>query len=152
MSARVAAVVGNLSVISQCLAQLNLYQPWARGFETAFVDRKDEIQRDFAQWSKPLASMMTALKDQKLIHMVKLGDISDRRFFYPSDKRRTRENTEALRQAERNLDDFWVAIGKVLYTECGNLDGTAARRLLSQQRILQRTAEWVGSLNTAGKN
>jgi len=50
--------------------------------------------------------MIGGIKDQAFVRIAGLRDISDRRFFYPSEKRRTKENVEALRHAERNLDDF----------------------------------------------
>jgi hypothetical protein len=46
---------------------------------------------------------------------------------------------EALRRAERNLDDFWAAVDQVLYT----IEGKAIRQLQLQQRVLQHTPEWV---------
>lgn len=87
--------------------------------------------------------MMSALAESSLARAAKLGDPSDRKFNYPSEKRRTKENTATLIQSERNLDNFWVTIDRLVYNGCGSLDGSAVERLLSQDRTLHRTPEWI---------
>ncbi|KAI0835934.1 hypothetical protein F5Y06DRAFT_274774 [Hypoxylon sp. FL0890] len=143
VSGRIAGVIGDLSIISQCLNQLNLYLPWSRNFETALVDHEEDLKKDFAKNTTSWAKMMAALKDKNLINVAKLGDPSDKKFFYPADKRRTKDNVQAMRQAERSLDDVWAAVDRIVYSQCGSLNGTALRQLLSQPRIIQRTPEWV---------
>lgn len=115
------------------------------------VDRTDEIEREYGEWTKLWARMVTGLNDNHLFQAARLCDPSDNRLFYPSDKRRTKENTEALRRAEHNLDSFWAIVDRVVRAECGSLEGTAVRRLLSQQRILRRTPEWVDSPAAASR-
>ncbi|PNY25651.1 Uncharacterized protein TCAP_04410 [Tolypocladium capitatum] len=143
VTAYIAQVIGNLSIISQCMTQLDLYQPWARSFESDLVEREDGIKEEYAERTRPWAKMMAALKDNAFARAAKLGDPSGNKFAYPSEKRRTKENTATLLQAERNLDVFWASIDRLMYNGCGSLDGTAVGRLLSQQRSLQRTPEWV---------
>ena len=143
VTAHIAQTIGNLSIISQCTAQLDLYQPWARSFDYELVGRNEGIKADYAGQTKALAKMMASLRESLLIRVAKLGDPSGSRFNYPSDKRRTKENTATLIQTEQNLDNFWAAIDRLVYNGCGSLDGTAVGRLLSQQRTLQRTPEWV---------
>ncbi|KAL6862573.1 hypothetical protein ACO1O0_002808 [Amphichorda felina] len=101
ISAHIAQAIGNLSILSHCMTQLSLYQPWARGFESGLMDTESGIKKEYE------------------------------------------EQTNALIQAERNLDDFWATIDQLLYNGCGSLDGTAVGRLLSQHRPLQRTPEWI---------
>jgi len=80
--------------------------------------------------------MIGGIKDQAFVRIAGLGDISDRRFFYPSEKRRTKENVEALRRAERNLDDFWYAVDEIVDVNCGHLQGTVVRALFSAKCVL----------------
>ncbi|OTA79577.1 hypothetical protein M434DRAFT_402053 [Hypoxylon sp. CO27-5] len=143
VSGRIAGAIGELSIISQCMNQLDLYLPWARTFDNALVGHKEDLEKDFAKNTASWAKMMAAIKDTNLTTVAKLGDPSDKKFFYPVEKRRTKENVQALRQAERNLDNVWAAIDKLIYAQCGSLEGTALRQLLSQSRILQRTPEWI---------
>ncbi|KAK9239237.1 hypothetical protein V1525DRAFT_56644 [Lipomyces kononenkoae] len=152
LSVRIAGVIGNLSILSQCLSQLDLYLPWARSFENALASREDGIKKEFADRSKPWAKMIAALEEKNLAPVAKLGNPSDKKFAYPTEKRRTKENVEALRHAERNLDDFWATVDQVVHSKCGNLDGTAMRRVLSQPRILQRTPEWVDEPTITANN
>ncbi|OBR02125.1 hypothetical protein CH63R_14426 [Colletotrichum higginsianum IMI 349063] len=143
VSAQVARDIGNLSILSQCINQLEMYHPWARGFESMMVDREAGIRQEFTERTKPWARMLAALDEKNLHRVAELGNPSGNKFAYPSEKRRNKENTEALRQAESNLDDFWAAIDRLLYDGCGSLKGTALESVLSQQRSLQRTPEWV---------
>ncbi|KAJ0159166.1 hypothetical protein CTA2_10201 [Colletotrichum tanaceti] len=43
VTARIADIIGNLSVLSQCINQLEHLQPWARAFEYQLVDREARI-------------------------------------------------------------------------------------------------------------
>ncbi|KAI1405313.1 hypothetical protein F4819DRAFT_10347 [Hypoxylon fuscum] len=143
VSGRIAAMIGDLSIISQCNHQLNLYLPWARGFELEAGNHGDALKKDYAERTRSWAKMMAALEDKNLSGVAKLGDPSGKKFFYPAEKRRTRETVQALCQAESNLDDVWAAIDQLVYTKCGHLNDTAVRRILSQARTLQRTPKWV---------
>lgn len=150
LSARVASTVGDLSIVTQCIAQLELFQPWAVNFETAFEDRRDGIQRWFARRAEPWARIMSALDEKNMGRAAALGTPTDGRFVYPVKKRRTRENVEAMRKAEANLDAFWGCVDQVLNVKGGGLEGTATRRLLSQGRVLERTPEWVEPAKNEG--
>ncbi|KAF7511415.1 hypothetical protein GJ744_004604 [Endocarpon pusillum] len=70
------------------------------------------------------------------------GRPSDKKFGYPVWKRRTKENTDIMRQSEANLDAFWSQVDKLMFKKAGDLTGIAVRKLLTQPRILQRTAPW----------
>lgn len=103
------------------------------------VERMDDIKAEFAntvsgwhQFNKSFEGTSLAL----------LGNPSDGKFFYPVDKRRTRETTEAMRSAEHNLDRFWERVDKFLIEEEGMYLHKAVRDLLDK-RILRRTPEWV---------
>ncbi|KAJ5391389.1 hypothetical protein N7509_006879 [Penicillium cosmopolitanum] len=107
-----------------------------------------EIQEDYskedAQRTQSWANMLAALSDKSFTpRSVKLGEPSGGKFTYPIHKRRTQENTEALRKSEHNLDAFWASIDQLMVAKAGDLRNTAVRSLLSQPRILQRTPEWT---------
>ncbi|KAL6887176.1 hypothetical protein HDV57DRAFT_350471 [Trichoderma longibrachiatum] len=138
----VARLVGNLSIISQCIHQLEIYQPWAQNFEDAFLRVEAEIQQEFATRSEPWGQMMAALSDTKLAGAARLAEPLMRSFAYPIDKRRTKENVEKLRQAERDLDMFWAEVDLVMRPASSKLKDTAVQKLFTQAS-LQRTPEWV---------
>jgi hypothetical protein len=82
-------------------------------------------------------------------NFIKLGalcDFSGGKFAYPFEAPRTEQNVDALRSAELRLNAVWAAFDQVLL-KAGDLRGTAADRLLSQQSILRRTRNWVRSEN-----
>lgn len=144
LSSYVTSVVGDLSIISQCLNQLNLYQPWAQSWESQLAERKDNFEQEYGERTAPWTRIPAALRDATIpTRVVNLGEPSDGKFTYPVEKRRTKDNVEALRTAESHLDDFWAAIDQIMAAKAGNLHGLAVRNLLSQPRILQRTLEWV---------
>ncbi|KAK4110152.1 hypothetical protein N656DRAFT_838666 [Canariomyces notabilis] len=132
ISSRIAEVISNASIIAQCMAQVNQYQPWARAFESAEVEKIEAIKERYAAWEKPLVSMIGGIKEKNFTRIAHLAETSDRRFFYPSEKRRTKENVEALRRAEQNLDEFWRAVDEI-------------------NRMLQRTPEWVDNATITKK-
>lgn len=143
VSPYIAGAVGELSILSQCLRQLEIYQPWANGFEFAMVHHDQDIKEDFAFRTMPWAGILSATSEKNLTPFVALGDVSGGRLSYPVEKRRTKTNVETLRQSEANLDAFWNRIDHLVHSKADSLHGTATRRLLSQPRILQRTPEWV---------
>ena len=108
------------------------------------VDKGDSIKQEYAQRTANWGSLLGAIDGQNQAKIVRLGEPSEDKYYYPVDKRRTRENVEAMRTAERNLDSFWSAVDDNLKRTAGErLNGTALTKLLSQPRILQRTPEWI---------
>jgi hypothetical protein len=67
-----------------------------------------EYVKDDVQLFKPLSELTIPLS------ILKLGDPSNDRFRYPSNKSRTATHVETMRTAERNLDEFWAAVDKHL--------------------------------------
>jgi hypothetical protein len=139
----VARLIGDLSIVAECLRQLEIYQPWANGFENALVDKEGDIKSEFAERNKLNSRILEALRDESLLTVSTFGDPSDKKFDYPVGKRRNKATVEKLRAAEAHLDIFWAKIDDLLYARVGKLDGTALGRLLSQPRFLQRTPEWI---------
>ncbi|KAJ5656482.1 hypothetical protein N7507_008432 [Penicillium longicatenatum] len=152
LSTYITGLIGDISLVSQCIRQLNLYHPWSRSWENELADRDEELQRDYGERSKPWGLMLNALHEQNIsTGAVTLGDPTDGRFAYPVEKRRTKENVEKLRSAETSLDAFWASIDQVMKTKAGDLRGTVIRNILSQPRALQRTPEWLEPEKTTAK-
>lgn len=106
VSAYISGLLGSLTIISQCLAQLELYQPWARHFLSDRTVRECALNAEYIQRDAAWMELGRAINEQNLQGIAKLGNPSGGKFIYPIEKRRTRENVETLRQAERNLDIF----------------------------------------------
>ncbi|KAK4096550.1 hypothetical protein N658DRAFT_511115 [Parathielavia hyrcaniae] len=106
ISGYVAGRIGDLSIMCECLRHLDIYQPWANGYENASVDREDGIKKDLDAWRDGCRGIVSTLKSKTVLTHFKLAHPTDKRFSYPTEKRRTKETVEALRQAEANLDAF----------------------------------------------
>ncbi|KAI1108569.1 hypothetical protein F5Y14DRAFT_74617 [Nemania sp. NC0429] len=143
VSPYVAMLIGELSITGECLRQLEIFQPWANGFEQALVDREEGIKKEFKEHTKVWAQVLDALKEKNVIAIQQLGDPSGGKFQYPIGKRQNKANIDALRASEANLDAFWNAVDHMLQRKAGNMSDTAYRRVLSQPRYLQRTPQWV---------
>lgn len=143
VSPYVAMLIGEVSITGECLRQLEIFQPWANGFEGALVDRQEGITKEFKENTKTWAKVQDTFKEQNCIALRQLADPSGGRFQYPVGKRQNKANIEALRTSEANLDAFWSAVDDMLHQKAGTLNGTAYKQVLSQPRYLQRTPEWV---------
>ena len=144
ISSHVAEILSDLSILTEALRQLSIYQPWARTFENALVDREDEIKKEYADHTKDWKWLLGATDGPDRLKIINLGKPTEQKFHYPVEKRRTKDNVEAMREAEKNLDAFWAAVDGNMRKRAGHkLDGTALKNLLAQSKILQRTPEWV---------
>ncbi|KAL8405188.1 hypothetical protein RB594_009913 [Gaeumannomyces avenae] len=155
VSQHVRGVIHDLSIVSQCLRQLEVYQPWTSTFENVMVDRQKAIQKEFAEHTASWAAIINSIDQEQLIRegVVALGRIEPGKFTYPIDKRRTKGHVEAMRRAEECLDAFWEAMDRAMHKRAGNLEGTALKALLlSQSRTLLRTPAWVEPAAADRKN
>ncbi|KAI0394681.1 hypothetical protein F5Y17DRAFT_466175 [Xylariaceae sp. FL0594] len=150
ISPYVAMLIGELSILGECLRQLDSFQPWANGFDNALVDMESDIKKEFGERTKPWAEVINTFKEGNLKSIEQLGDPSGGRFDYPLGRRRNEANIGRLRQSEANLDVFWNAIDDLLYNKVRSLRGTTYKAILSQPRYLQRTPEWVSPIDKKG--
>ena len=103
-----------------------------------------EIQDEFAQTTRHWSKLMAAIYGLRKTKVVRLGQPEGRKFYHPVDKRLSKENVDAMRSAEENLDNFWAAVDQDMCDRYGTqLEGTALFHLLSQSSILVRTAPWA---------
>ncbi|KAH7191202.1 hypothetical protein DER44DRAFT_794629 [Fusarium oxysporum] len=151
ISAHVAKMIGDLAIVTQSLKQLELYQPWAQEFEMASADHVEDFKEEYTALQKPVAQLHAAFLRKGLDNAARLAEPSGGKFTYPYSKRRTKETVDALRQAESNLDMFWAKVDDVTKARVTDFEATALYRLLSQPRILRRTAEWVEPTKTNEK-
>ena len=143
-------IIGDLAIICESLRQLDMYQPWALTFEASMADKEEDIKKQYVKTSQPWTYILNALKESSGNVMAQLGRPTEKKFEYPVWKRRTKENTEVMRQSEANLDAFWCHIDKITSEKASDPIGVAVRNLLAQPRILQRTPPWSES-GTSGK-
>lgn len=101
----VASEISDLAIIAECLRQVDTYQPWANMFEDQVVDQEDRIEEDQVRFRRPTGKVVHAIKGSDSV-LARFGTPEGDKFYYPVGKRKSKENTEALRHAELNLDAF----------------------------------------------
>ncbi|KAI0968498.1 hypothetical protein F4678DRAFT_482080 [Xylaria arbuscula] len=152
LSAKVAGIISDLAIISRCIAQIESYHPWARGFESALADREQGLTQSFAQDTIHWAKLEAALHEKNFSQISVHGNPSDQKFAYPIKKHRTEQSVDALRKAEKNLDSFWEAVDRLIHAKCKHLMEFSARQLvLNQANRIRRTPEWVKPAPSATK-
>jgi hypothetical protein len=143
----VARLFSTLSVLSECLHQLDLFQPWANKIAANVDNNRGALNAAMsADIAKFRAFMLTPLRFDGL---VRLCDPTEGRFYYPVDRPRTEWNVSKLREAEANLDAFLNAVDDYYNSKSSVNFGTEQiRRFLSSERTIQRTPEWVEPAKT----
>lgn len=140
LSPWVARVFADLGLMAKLQHELEIYQPWAAGFEYEFVGLRREIEKDMSQHFDLIREVERNLDDHAF---AKFGDPTGGRFKYPSDKRRTKETTESMRKAEANLDLFWDKVDEHYRRNSGKTISQTLQHILKKVRQLERTPEWV---------
>lgn len=140
----VASSIGELSILSECLHQLEIYQPWARTYEEMMTEDRHKLFRSYHD--KHLED--TEYLMCRSLHLCgeslgRLGAPTNERFTYPIDERMTKENVTVLRKAESSLDAFWNVIDKQVTKTFGPIKQTAIHRFVTQSFELQRTPAWT---------
>jgi hypothetical protein len=102
----VGLLVGELALVVALLRQLELYQPWVDMHGNICSVRRAYMMLVHTNRSMPQLDLHIGLDKQD--HSIgSLGAPTGGKFTYPVAKRRTRENVEAMRSAEENLDKLW---------------------------------------------
>jgi hypothetical protein len=141
-----ACRLGELSLLSECLHQLEIYQPWARTFDASLTKEKYEtFQSEYYEHNDSTEHYMTVALMACEQNLGRLGAPSNGRFSYPIEKRMTKENVTALRNAESNLDAFWHVVDTWVIKSFGQAPSkkTAIQRIIMQPRTWQRTPAWI---------
>ncbi|KAF2000517.1 hypothetical protein P154DRAFT_434676 [Amniculicola lignicola CBS 123094] len=137
----VASYISQLSVISECLHQIHLFQPWAQ-----------KVGHTVEQRNMPL--LVSYLKKLSVWHSIQqtnfegtklseLGNPSDGKFNYPVHRRQTRENFDIMRAAEAALDTFWETVDARYLQMAGKTPYQVVSHTLGPVRLPYRTPPWV---------
>ena len=133
ISSLVAATVSMFSDMAEMLHQINLFQPWAATFETHALDNKQLVEGDFEALTRKLTQASAWGKMAGRIAV--LGSPEGDAFWYPADRRPTRDNVEAMQRAEKRLDEFWdMVLGSATLQE--------SQRAVIKREVV-RTGKWI---------
>jgi hypothetical protein len=124
----IASSIGDLTILSECLHQLEIYQPWARTFDAMMTEDRDKaIESDYLKHTQTtIRHMQTGLTScgQSL---GRLG-APTRGFSYSVEERLTEENVTQLRAAESKLDTFWDKVDNAVLKALGPVKRTLAEK------------------------
>jgi len=135
----VARIFGELGLITRIRHELDIYQPWASGFDSGYAEYRDEVEKDFPRRFASLAEIKTSFQG---LSVAKFGSPADGRFYYPSDKRPTKVTTQSMRKAEADLDLFWEKIDTHYRRKIGKSLDQVVQHIFTEERgPLERTAE-----------
>ncbi|TGO44513.1 hypothetical protein BCON_0505g00060 [Botryotinia convoluta] len=144
ISSYIADRFSDLAILSRALYEVENYQPWAATFDDEYNNNhQGEVLRitmkDFVFNKDYLGYMDSVLKG--IVQYCMLGD---GKFKYPVNKKRTKQNTEQMILAEKNLDFFWDkfdANWKKLTRK--NIDACFGGHPPRKRGEIQRTSVWV---------
>ncbi|CAG8959565.1 hypothetical protein HYFRA_00001466 [Hymenoscyphus fraxineus] len=108
MSPYMLDVFSDLSVFTRCLHEVDNYQPWGASLDEEELKYKREVEAIAFELKYQIEytdQMDHVLRTPEILTPFAMPD--QKRFFYPVNKRRTKQTTEAMMQAELNLDIFW---------------------------------------------
>ena len=141
ISPYIAERISSLSVVSECLHQLHIFQPWAQKIEDGMDLKNDELSRQYNQTFKGWANIM-GINNFEGSQVYKYADPTDGKFDYPAHRRRNKQNVEIMRKAEANLDAFWEVVDRHYKSRSGGSQHDKVAYLLSKDRAVQRTPPW----------
>ncbi|KAH7074577.1 hypothetical protein BKA63DRAFT_596095, partial [Paraphoma chrysanthemicola] len=138
LSGRLLSLLTDVSVLGECLRQINL---WQRSPEVKSCDHsgckyiyKTEGLENFLDWLQPLKDYSFPTND---IHPIQ------EKLYYPVHKRRTRESVNEMQKAEVNLDKFWASVNTMFKDKTGVAQHRIIRECLEGGGKMQRTEPWV---------
>ena len=143
LSSWVQSIVSDLALLAQAENQLNLYQPWASTFENDALEHEEAIKADYTKSISPVTEYTKA--SRSLPSVGRLVTPLRNKFNYPINKPRTRQSSDTMRAAEKNVDLFWKVIDQHFNTNCHS---DVVKQHFSGQLQLQRTPEWVEPVNS----
>ncbi|KAH8906420.1 hypothetical protein BR93DRAFT_929047 [Coniochaeta sp. PMI_546] len=103
-----------LGVLSECIRQMKLFQPWAATLDDELELYKSELGDIFRNQHK---HMILAQRYEVQEPLASLASPSGGRYDYPIDKPRTPINVDRMSSAVKELDFFWNALTADLKAE-----------------------------------
>jgi hypothetical protein len=101
ISEYVADIIGEFSILAQCIKVLALYTPWAWTWDADLAARAKDLNRDYAENGESKSGLIADIQAAfpegiRNTNAVALSELNRGIFRYPIEKRRTKENVEVL--------------------------------------------------------
>ena len=133
--------LSDLTITIEFIRHMKLYQPWNETIEHRVVANERELLYEKrVDW--PQGTLHLTASDLDLSYIGEKGDPTDGKFFYPNDKKRTRESVRTMQLAEYNLDEFWKEVDQ-LYALQSEILHPSLQPFLEQDKMLSRISGLV---------
>jgi len=147
LSPWVIGCFSDLALLSEVMHQLFIFYPWSVGWRDIGYDKEqldteiDIYWRTFTRAINNHIFKYCGGYDSKdplaFLHLAK-GN-----FRYPSDKRRTKQTTNEMVEAETQLDAFWAGLDEFYKSLGYNSLWDMLQLFVAEERTLRRTKPWV---------
>jgi hypothetical protein len=145
----IASLLSELATMSEALNQLHHFQPWAQKIETTVEGQRAKFRDQYLKLSSKWGAMDRSNDLGQFCNpcLFRVGNPKDGKFYYPVEKRRNRETTNAMIAAEAALDAFWKKANSHWLCYVGTTPSNLVKHIIGDWAI-QRTAAWTDSLMT----
>jgi hypothetical protein len=144
ISPRMSDQIFDLSILAEGVRQVTNYQPWPSISWLLPMRRRIGFSNNGATIETEGTLCSEERKDRKSLQPQSWEDQITTVSTTPLKSTGSQTTVEAMRLAEANLDAFWAAVDQNLRTGIDEgLQYTALWKLLSSERTLKRTPEWI---------
>ncbi|OJJ37693.1 hypothetical protein ASPWEDRAFT_93070, partial [Aspergillus wentii DTO 134E9] len=144
-----ARTFADVGLAGELRNQLGIYRPrifLKRGNRALAALEENDMEGWGPELIRPswdLSRVLDESAGKDYIQLGEDGDPTSGKFYYPIGKRRSKETIDAMRNAEKNLDDFWLKFDEQLRDRIDEDSYEYLQRIAPSDRHLQRTGEWI---------
>lgn len=136
-------IIDELAILAQCMEQVDMYLRRTRSYKRCDEEKENKCIHQLTKQMDHVYSLIQ-LGDHIYDDIVGLADTATKKLVYPWDKRRTKENVQAMQKAERDLDNFWDAADLAMFAEIENFrESMLGQYITSVKKNLRRTPDWI---------
>lgn len=141
-------VFSDLGLLARLQNEIDLYLPWATGFDIEMGVHQDWLNEDFPKRIILLTDIEKSM-GPVFAAVGALGDPTDGRYHYPCGQRRTKEITEQMQSAEKHLKYFWTKLDLEYLRVTGKPLRQVVAHICTNVRAIERTPDWVPTIESA---
>ena len=142
ITSRTEWAITGLSVVVECLHQFQL-QNWWGSVQHCILTQEKQLEKDYPSFK----SWWEQVSDSSLLFDgvldPSIGDPSDGKFYYPAHKPYNQRNVDAMRKAERNLDEFWNSVDRYIKSRTGSEQHEIIQSVFKEAGEMRRTVPWT---------
>lgn len=148
VSSYVAQEISTLSLLSECLRQIHLFQPWvATSHKEMETQQVKDVLRAHLNDRRGETVPVERFRSSDLVRSI---GATIEKTPYPAHKKRTAASVDKMQKAENLLDQFWDSMLAEMEQQNALL-AHCKKVLFPLGRQLQRTPDWVDTVKSNSK-